>query len=208
MLIDSPYADAKLLFAHASLLHSEDSQPVAMIEKGGAILNPLHGCLISFCHRINRYTIEDPNVLEAVGVFVFPDLSVRHDGLYRLCFHVYEVEEGEIILRGIAISNTFRVYAAKEFPGMADSTQFTELLKNHGLRVRVAKTLRAKRRTLHNTNPAAKESSREQGDQYVRDHFEDTEYHGAYDMDQSTRDSTPELEDPQEFMVDRSYLIC
>lgn len=196
-LIYSPYADSKFLFAHVSLLHAADSQPVSMIEKGGATLNPLHGGLFAFCCRILRPTVEDPNVYETVGAFVFPDLSVRHEGLYRLLFHVYEVLEGEVILRGVCISNTFRVYAAKEFPGMADSTPFTELLKNHGLRVRVGKSSHSKRRAQYLRERGKAPMGR--GDQ-VRYDATDSEYH-EQDVDQSERDSTLEWEDPDESMV-------
>jgi hypothetical protein len=204
VLIYSPYADTKVLFAIASLLHSEDSLPVAMIQKGGATLNPLHGTLISSCSKINRPTAEDPSVYETVSTFVWPDLSVRHEGLYRLRFHVYEVEDGDVILRGVDISNTLRVYAAKEFPGMADSTPFTELLKNHGLRVRVAKSSRAKRKILHQSTRG--ESSMHHEEQSIYNSM-DSEY-GGYDIDLSTRDSTPEEEDPQESMVNRSFLFA
>lgn len=203
VLIYSPYADTKVLFAIASLLHSEDSLPVAMIQKGGATFNPLHGTLISFCSKINRPTAEDPSVYETVSAFVWPDLSVRHEGLYRLRFHVYEVEDGDVILRGVDISNTLRVYAAKEFPGMADSTPFTELLKNHGLRVRVAKSSRAKRKILHHIRG---ESSMHHEEQSIYNSM-DSEY-GGYDINLSTRQSTPEEEDPQESMVSRSFLFA
>jgi Velvet factor len=77
-----------------------------------------------------------------VGVFAFTDLSVRQEGHYRLRFDVFEISSATIYHRAHVISDEFRVYAAKSFPGMAQSTDFTDTLKKHGIRVRVSKTIR------------------------------------------------------------------
>ena len=185
------------MFAHVTLLHAADGQPVSMIEKGGATLNPLHGQLFAFCCRITRPTLEDPKVYETVSMFPFPDLSVRHEGLYRLLFHVLEVEDGEVIFRGTSISNTFRVYAAKEFPGMVESTPVTKLLKNHGVRVRVIKRGHGKRGRLHLNNRGMAPMGH--GDQFSYEST-DLEY-SEHDIDQSTRDSILGWEDSGGSMV-------
>jgi hypothetical protein len=147
----SPYLFTRTVFAQAVLLHAENRQPVNMIDKKGVLLNPLHGTLNAFCQYIMRPTLENPDVHEAIGALVYPDLSVRHEGMYCIEFMIWEMENDEAFLRGTVHSNTFRVYAAKEFPGMSKTTEFTESLKYYGIRVRVSKSLRSKRTTLYNT---------------------------------------------------------
>src|ERR1700753_4462658 len=75
------------------------------------------------------------------GYFIFPDLSVRHEGKYRLSFSLYEelkedrVEdengnlvkpdgqiEAHVTHRLEVMSQPFVVYSAKKFPGLTEST--------------------------------------------------------------------------------------
>jgi hypothetical protein len=94
-------------------------------------------------HRINVPCPGSPGATEAWGVFAFTDLSVRQEGDYCLQFNLYEILDGESIHRAEIASDPFHVYAAKGFPGMEQSTLFTDLLKKHGIRVRVSKSIRA-----------------------------------------------------------------
>ena len=174
-LMCSPYLFTRSVFAQAVLLHAENRQPVNFIDKKGVLLNPLHGTLNAFCQYIRRPTLDHPDVDEAIGALVFPDLSVRHEGMYCIAFMVWEVDNGEVFLRGIVHSNTFRVYAAKEFPGMSKTTEFTESLKSYGIRVRVSKSLRSKRATLFNTARGAPDfPSRESTPDSDEDEHEET----------------------------------
>ena len=154
----SPYLFTGTVFAQAVLLHAENREPVAFINKKGVLLNPLHGTLTAFCQYIRRPTLDNPDVDEAIGALVFSDLSVRHEGMYCIAFHVWEVEDGRAFQHRVVHSNTFRVYAAKEFPGMSRTTEFTESLKSYGIRVRVSKSLKSKRVTLYNTARGAIDS--------------------------------------------------
>lgn len=69
--------------------------------------------------------------------FIFSDLSVRTAGLYRLQFrlmnwgHVEDTGQSMPILAE-AWSDPFRVYPAKDFPGMRDSSRLAEGLKELG----------------------------------------------------------------------------
>lgn len=108
-------------------------------------MNPLVGVRNVSHHRVSNSSGDKRFPLDPFAVFAFPDLSVRHEGLYCLMFYVYEICGDEFIHRAAIKSNTFRVYPAKEYPGMPDSTPFTELLKDHGIRVRVTKTPRGKK---------------------------------------------------------------
>lgn len=69
--------------------------------------------------------------------FVFPDLSIRSAGVYRLQFRLMNwglVEDtGQSMPVLLEVwSDPFRVYPAKDFPGMRDSSPLTEALKELG----------------------------------------------------------------------------
>jgi hypothetical protein len=89
-----------------------------------------------------------------VGVFAFTDLSIRQEGTYRLMFDLFELTNGEAVWRAKITSEVFRVYPAKSFPGMAQSTDFTDILKKHGIRVRVSKSVRNTKKELSNMGAA------------------------------------------------------
>lgn len=69
--------------------------------------------------------------------FIFSDLSIRTAGLYRLQFRLMNwgnVEDTGLSMPILAEawSDPFRVYPAKDFPGMRDSSALTEGLKELG----------------------------------------------------------------------------
>jgi hypothetical protein len=132
------------LICQAVLVNHDTKEPVPMILNRGNWLNPMIGTT-----NVSRDKVSNPSgdtrfPLKPFGVFAFPDLSVRHEGLYCIMFHLFELIDGEIVHHTSINSNTFRVYPAKEFRGMPFSTPFTELLKSNGVRVRVAKSARIK----------------------------------------------------------------
>ena len=77
--------------------------------------------------------------------FIFPDLSCRQNGLYRLRFTLMKVsmpnmsEDGQGSIAGSVDSDTFEVFSAKDFPGMRPSTMLTRKLKEQGATVQVKK---------------------------------------------------------------------
>jgi len=52
------------------------------------------------------------------GFFVFPDLSIRVEGKYRLKFSLFETMGTEVHHCKSVYSSPFVVYTAKRFPGM------------------------------------------------------------------------------------------
>ncbi|KAJ5717081.1 hypothetical protein N7488_002727 [Penicillium malachiteum] len=109
------------------------------------------------------------------GYFIFPDLSVRHEGRYRLSFHLYEeIKEAKDadkdsnmpLPNQITRNNTgkpgspqaylhfrlevksvpFTVYSAKKFPGLATSTSLSRVIAEQGCRVRIRRDVRMRRR--------------------------------------------------------------
>ncbi|KAJ5902129.1 Velvet factor [Penicillium taxi] len=109
------------------------------------------------------------------GYFIFPDLSVRHEGRYRLNFHLYEEikdakdadkDSHSPLPNQIGRSSTgkpgspqaflhfrlevktvpFMVYSAKKFPGLATSTSLSRIIAEQGCRVRIRRDVRMRRR--------------------------------------------------------------
>lgn len=98
--------------------------------------------------------------------FIFPDLSVRHEGKYRLSFALYEglkdqmdMDSGDsvsadsaqtidphIAYRLDVKSTPFIVYSAKKFPGLTESTALSRMVAEQGCRVRIRRDVRMRRR--------------------------------------------------------------
>ena len=82
--------------------------------------------------------------------FVFPDLSCRQNGFYRLRFTLMKVNVemtptgGRSSIVGTVESDVFEVFSAKDFPGMRASTALTKELKRQGAAVSVKKGNEAK----------------------------------------------------------------
>ncbi|USW49844.1 Putative velvet factor [Septoria linicola] len=101
----------------------------------------------------------------AAGYFIFPDLSVRHEGNYRLSFSLYEElkslkdedkmsEEAKANGEGAPVVNhrlevksePFQVFSAKKFPGLTESTALSRMVAEQGCRVRIRRDVRMRRR--------------------------------------------------------------
>ncbi|KAF2826562.1 hypothetical protein CC86DRAFT_351325 [Ophiobolus disseminans] len=97
------------------------------------------------------------------GYFIFPDLSVRHEGKYRLSFALFEnlsevkdldPEDPEVIFDGNHFvthraevkSAPFTVFSAKKFPGLSESTALSRMVAEQGCRVRIRRDVRMRRR--------------------------------------------------------------
>lgn len=105
------------------------------------------------------------------GYFIFPDLSVRHEGKYRLSFNLYEetketkdedaeesadnrskiipppqTQNGSFDWRLEVKSAPFTVFSAKKFPGLAESTALSRTVADQGCRVRIRRDVRMRRR--------------------------------------------------------------
>ncbi|KAJ2890489.1 hypothetical protein IWW38_004103, partial [Coemansia aciculifera] len=87
--------------------------------------------------------------------FVFPDLSVRCEGVYRLKFSLFEIVGNQIFFCKSIMSTTFTVYSAKKFPGMEESTRLTKLFAEQGLKIRVRKEQKSTRPKGARSRPIA-----------------------------------------------------
>ena len=107
------------------------------------------------------------------GYFIFPDLSVRHEGRYKLLFNLYEeikdTKDADVEMpkeltkpkppsvqgpepdssydwRMEVKSKPFTVYSAKKFPGLAESTSLSRTVAEQGCRVRIRRDVRMRKR--------------------------------------------------------------
>ncbi|MCJ1465669.1 velvet protein [Pseudocyphellaria aurata] len=115
------------------------------------------------------------------GYFIFPDLSVRHEGKYRLSFNLFEevkeardgdaepaagspesdenkparnnpmAPQAHVHFRLEVKSVPFTVYSAKKFPGLAESTSLSRVVAEQGCRVRIRRDVRMRRRDTKST---------------------------------------------------------
>ncbi|ESU06761.1 hypothetical protein FGSG_11955 [Fusarium graminearum PH-1] len=133
-----------------------------------------HARPIASC-RVSTPTTNNPPILTGVpasgmayldrpseaGYFIFPDLSVRHEGLYRLTFSLFETTKEEqdfdiqpadgdlppgVDFRMEIKTDPFSVFSAKKFPGLMESTQLSKTVADQGCRVRIRRDVRMRKR--------------------------------------------------------------
>ncbi|KAK9316214.1 velvet factor-domain-containing protein [Lipomyces starkeyi] len=79
--------------------------------------------------------------------FLFPDLSVRQEGTYRLVFSVFEIcEDSGAVWRAEAVSEVLTVYSPKKFPGLDVSSALTREIASQGGKVRIRREARLRGR--------------------------------------------------------------
>ena len=110
--------------------------------------------------------------------FIFPDLSCRSTGKYRLQFTLTKVSPTLLQAGGVqgslaqVQSGVFEVFSAKDFPGMSRSTHLTTHLKSHGAHVSVKKGNENRSRrspAMSATAEGQSQSSREEGEEMNED---------------------------------------
>ena len=143
----------------------ENARPIAhgRVQTPAATSPPvLTGLPVSACFYLDRP--------EPAGYFLFPDLSVRHEGFYKLIFRLYEKNKeaqdlspeshrditanggseeaaDEFVTHTMEIrSQTFQVFSAKKFPGLCTSTQLSRAVAEQGCRVRIRRDVRMRKR--------------------------------------------------------------
>lgn len=179
---DVTFAYNANFFLHASL---ENARPLAA-SRGAQPMSGtpvLTGTPVAGMAYLDRPT--------PAGYFIFPDLSVRHEGKYRLSFALLEnlsevkdldpndpnvIHDGNrfVTNRCEVKSAPFTVFSAKKFPGLSESTALSRMVAEQGCRVRIRRDVRMRRRE----NKSSKEW----------DGYDDNDEYGQ----QARRTATPE----------------
>jgi hypothetical protein len=102
-------------------------------------------------------------------LYIFPDLSIRVEGRYRLKFDLLRVvvPPGSPVLgtnhvAAEVLSDVFVVYAAKEFPGMMQSTELTKAIARQGIKIAVRGEPQSRRSSTTSRKPSARLSTLEE----------------------------------------------
>ncbi|KAG6256089.1 hypothetical protein E4U23_002885 [Claviceps purpurea] len=148
------------------------------------------------------------------GYFIFPDLSVRHEGYFRLAFSLFETTKEEkdfdmdpidpdfppgVDWRMEIKTQPFNVFSAKKFPGLMESTQLSKTVADQGCRVRIRRDVRMRKRDSkagaferreddyrRRTATPAPDDSQNNRD---RSHSSSSEHHASYSAEASRRPS-------------------
>ncbi|KAI9254278.1 velvet factor-domain-containing protein [Sporodiniella umbellata] len=91
------------------------------------------GAVVQSLHKLKHLDNADG------GFFVFSDISVRLEGIYRLKFTLFRMEGESVQALSSILSDPFQVYAPKSFPGMSESTFLTRYFSEQGVRIRIRK---------------------------------------------------------------------
>lgn len=144
-------------------------EPARQINHGRVPVPPTSAPVLTGAPVAGMVYLDRPS---PAGYFIFPDLSVRHEGMYRLSFSLYEdVKEekdedpkmtddyptarnsgnpmpprGHVHFRLEVKSEAFSVFSAKKFPGLAESTNLSRTVAEQGCRVRIRREVRMRRR--------------------------------------------------------------
>ena len=138
---------ACILAMHCALLNHDgsDEAEVAPPQEGMPSTRRLMGTIVA-----SPYQAKDENGV-AGTFFVFPDLSCRSPGKYKLSFKLLRVDVNAMGPGTVspsvasAISDAFSVYTAKDFPGMRASSALLKALRRQGLNVGVKKGSEARK---------------------------------------------------------------
>lgn len=99
----------------------------------------LTGSLVSSIHRL-----KDPTEEQEGAYFVFPDISVKQEGSFKLAFSLFEMRNGsggEQHCEFVAStsSDEFVVVDHKNWTGLAQSTNLTRAFAEQGVKIRIRK---------------------------------------------------------------------
>jgi hypothetical protein len=147
----------------------------------------LTGCPVAGANYLDRPS--------PAAYFLFPDLSVRHEGWYRLSFNLYEATKDaedfdvdrpaqnadlEVVTPNPAPkaqdsmawrlevkSTPFQVYSAKKFPGLSESTEMSRIVADQGCRVRIRRDIRMRKRNTGKDEYEAYEDGMRSTDRYA-----------------------------------------
>ncbi|KAI8394184.1 velvet factor-domain-containing protein [Radiomyces spectabilis] len=132
------YLQNPYYFMYASLMAADLDEELHLLGDGKT--RSTTGSVVS-----SLYHLKDIDNTDA-GFFVFPDLSVRMEGTYRLKLSLFEIIGKEVFHCKSIISDVFVVYSAKKFPGMEESTFLSRSFADQGLKIRIRKELRQRRK--------------------------------------------------------------
>ncbi|KAJ3324410.1 hypothetical protein HDV06_006821 [Boothiomyces sp. JEL0866] len=129
------------LFAYATLVDHQTFEELSFLADESTRI--LSGVLAS-----SLYSLKDPENPPNFGsFFVFPDISVRKEGVFRLKIALYRMEGGngdplaprKVIQKASIMTEPFEVYSSKSFPAPAAATLLSRSFAEQGLKLKLRK---------------------------------------------------------------------
>ncbi|KAJ1972653.1 hypothetical protein H4R35_004554 [Dimargaris xerosporica] len=136
----TPFQHSPYYFMFATLTTDDGSREIH-------ILSDFHTHVIRGSVVSSIYYAKDNHNREG-AFFVFPDISVRVEGTYRLKFSLFEIVGNVVYFCKSVLSSPFTVFSAKKFPGMDPSTTLSQTFAKQGLKVRMRSENRRKKITI------------------------------------------------------------
>ncbi|TFY73521.1 hypothetical protein EWM64_g10491 [Hericium alpestre] len=133
------YLQNPYYFMFASLAKPDDDVELHWMKDGKTRCTT--GSVVSSLYHLK----DSENDNTDAGFFVFPDLSVRQEGSYRLKLSLFEVVGSNVYHCKSIYSAPFYVYTAKKFPGMEESTPLSCSLADQGIKIRIRKDIRQRK---------------------------------------------------------------
>ncbi|KAG8981317.1 hypothetical protein FRB93_008741 [Tulasnella sp. JGI-2019a] len=130
-------------FMFASLAAPDSDEELHLLKDGKTRYTT--GSVVSSLYHLKDHE----NGGKDAGFFVFPDLSVRTEGSYRLKLSLFEVVGANVYHCKSIFSRPFYVFTAKKFPGMEESTSLSCSLAEQGIKIRIRKDIRVRKRPVH-----------------------------------------------------------
>ncbi|KDN35526.1 hypothetical protein RSAG8_11521, partial [Rhizoctonia solani AG-8 WAC10335] len=134
------YLQNPYYFMFASLASVDTDDELHLLKDGKTRCTT--GSVVSSLYHLK----DTENGGQDAGFFVFPDLSVRTEGSYRLKLTLFEVHGATVHHCKSIYSNPFYVFTAKKFPGMEESTSLSCSLADQGIKIRIRKDIRVRKR--------------------------------------------------------------
>ncbi|KAI8075360.1 velvet factor-domain-containing protein [Gilbertella persicaria] len=128
----SDYQNSANLFLHATLVNANGQCHTSLVNGNRTLAG-------SMAQSLNK--LRDTNNIEG-AFFIFADISVRIEGTFRLKFTLFCIQNDGVEQLCHTVSEPFRVYSPKTFPGMSESTALTRSFSEQGVRVRIRKEAR------------------------------------------------------------------
>ncbi|KAL0952514.1 hypothetical protein HGRIS_006776 [Hohenbuehelia grisea] len=170
-------------FMFASLAKPDDDAELHWLKDGRTRCTT--GSVVSSLYHLK----DSEHNNEDAGFFVFPDLSVRTEGSYRLKLSLFEVVGNNVRHCKSIFSAPFYVYTAKKFPGMEESTPLSCSLADQGIKIRIRKDIRVRKRPMasleHPLPPS--HSSFDNERRHAESEYEDDERRGSNANDRDAR---------------------
>ncbi|KAJ3342985.1 hypothetical protein HDU83_005845 [Entophlyctis luteolus] len=127
-------------FMYASLIDPDVDEEINILHDGKT--RSMTGSIVSSLYRLRDLDNKEG------AFFVFPDLSVRKEGKFRLKFSLFEICDTEMFFCASIVSNIFTVYSSKKFPGTDETTFLSKAFADQGIKIRVRKETRVRRSSV------------------------------------------------------------